>query len=57
MDKIGSQYNDSFKGASTGNDGKQYFVPFYYYPWALFYRKSVFKELGIDAARSRRSTS
>jgi len=46
--KIGSQYNDSFKGASTGNDGKQYFVPFYYYPWALFYRKSVFKDLGID---------
>jgi multiple sugar transport system substrate-binding protein len=46
---VGSQYNDSFKGASTGNDGKQYFVPFYYYPWALFYRKSVFKDLGIDA--------
>jgi multiple sugar transport system substrate-binding protein len=49
--KIGSQYNDSFKGASTGNDGKQYFVPFYYYPWALFYRKSVFKELGLDPAK------
>lgn len=49
--KIGSQYNDSFKGASTGNDGKQYFVPFYYYPWALFYRKSVFKELGLDATK------
>ena len=48
--QIGSQYNDSFKGASTGNDGKQYFIPFYYYPWALFYRKSVFKDLGIDAA-------
>jgi multiple sugar transport system substrate-binding protein len=50
-DKIGGQYNDSFKGASTGNDGKQYFVPFYYYPWALFYRKSVFKELGLDPAK------
>ena len=49
--QIGSQYNDSFKGASTGNDGKQYFVPFYYYPWALFYRKSVFKELGLDPAK------
>jgi len=48
--QIGSQYNDSFKGASTGNDGKQYFIPFYYYPWALFYRKSVFTDLGIDAA-------
>jgi multiple sugar transport system substrate-binding protein len=49
--KVGSQYNDSFKGASTGNDGKQYFVPFYYYPWALFYRKSVFKDLGLDPAK------
>ena len=47
---VGSQFNDSFKGASTGNDGKQYFVPFYYYPWALFYRKSVFQDLGIDPA-------
>ena len=46
--KVGSQYNDSFKGASTGDDSKQYFVPFYYYPWALFYRKSVFKDLDID---------
>ena len=49
--QFGSEYNDSFKGASTGNDGKQYFVPFYYYPWALFYRKSVFKELGLDPTK------
>lgn len=37
---------DSFKEASTGNDGKQYFVPQSYYPWAVFYRKSVFAERG-----------
>ena len=49
--KVGSQYNDSFKAASTGNDSKQYFVPFYYYPWALFYRKSVFQELGLDPTK------
>ncbi|MEO5899578.1 MAG: ABC transporter substrate-binding protein [Ilumatobacteraceae bacterium] len=36
----------SFKTASTGNDGKQYFVPLYYYPWAVHYRKSVFAEHG-----------
>lgn len=47
-ENIGGDFNESFKQASTGNDGNQYFVPFYYYPWALFYRKSVFKELGID---------
>ena len=27
-------------------DGKQYFVPFYYYPWAVHYRKSVFEDGG-----------
>src|SRR5690349_8357640 len=26
---------DSFKQASTGADGKQYFVPVSYYPWAV----------------------
>ena len=30
----------------TGDDGKQYFVPLYNYPWAIFYRKSVFAEKG-----------
>jgi multiple sugar transport system substrate-binding protein len=35
-----------FKSASTGLDGKQYFVPFYFYPWAIHYRKSLFAEKG-----------
>ena len=39
---------DSFKEASTGNDGMQYFVPQSYYPWAVFYRKSVFAEKGYQ---------
>jgi multiple sugar transport system substrate-binding protein len=39
---------DSFKEASTGNDGKQYFVPQSYYPWAVFYRKSMFAEAGYQ---------
>ena len=42
--KIGSNYSDAFKASSTGNDGKQYFVPFYNYPWVVIYRKSVFAE-------------
>ena len=41
-------YSDSFKAASTGNDGKQYCVPFYYYPWAIHYRKSLFAEKGYS---------
>ncbi|HEV2796103.1 MAG TPA: ABC transporter substrate-binding protein, partial [Nocardioides sp.] len=38
--------NDSFKQASTAPDGKQYFVPVSYSPWALFYRKSIFEKNG-----------
>lgn len=36
---------DSFQEAATF-DGNQYFVPVSYYPWAMFYRKSVFEENG-----------
>jgi multiple sugar transport system substrate-binding protein len=43
---IGSNFSDAFKQASTGDDGKQYFVPFYNYPWVVIYRKSVFEEKG-----------
>ncbi len=44
---------DSFKTASTGDDGKQYFVPFYYYPWAVHYRKSVFAEKGYTVPTNK----
>jgi multiple sugar transport system substrate-binding protein len=44
--KVGANYSDAFKVGSTGNDGKQYFIPIYNYPWAVFYRKSVFEEKG-----------
>ncbi len=39
---------DSFKQASTASDGKQYFVPKDYYPWAVFYKKSVFEKNGYE---------
>ena len=39
-------FSESFKAASTGNDGKQYLVPTSYYPWAIHYRKSLFEEKG-----------
>ncbi|CAN2220970.1 UgpB ABC-type sugar transport system, periplasmic component [Candidatus Nanopelagicaceae bacterium] len=42
------QYDNSYKIASTGTDGKQYFVPQSWYPWGLHYRKSMVKELGLD---------
>ncbi len=40
--KINSNFSDAFKVGSTGDDNHQYFVPLYNYPWAVFYRKSVF---------------
>ena len=45
---LGDQYDNSYKIASTGLDGKQYFVPQSWYPWGLHYRKSMVKELGLD---------
>src|SRR5919108_616835 len=48
-EKIGANYSDAFKEAST-LDGKQYFVPLYNYPWAIFYRKSVFEKNGYEPA-------
>jgi multiple sugar transport system substrate-binding protein len=50
--KIGPNYSDALKKASTGLDGKQYFVPYYYYPWALFYRKSVWEKEGWEVPQS-----
>ena len=40
-----------FKNAATGTDGKQYFVPLYFYPWAVHYRKSLFTEKGYTAPK------
>src|SRR5512132_2929745 len=47
-----SGFNDAFKQASTGDDGKQYFVPLTSSPWALFYRKSVWKEKGYQPPKT-----
>ncbi len=42
-DKIGGNFPQSVHDLSKGQDGNYYFVPIYYYPWAVFYRKSVFQ--------------
>lgn len=49
---IGGNFSDAMKKQSTGKDGKQYFVPLYYYPWAVFYRKSVFAEKGYEIPKT-----
>jgi len=47
-DKIGGNFPDAMKKLSKGADGKYYFVPLYTYPWAIFYRKSVFAQHGYE---------
>lgn len=37
---------DSMKVASSSREGKQVFIPSTYYPWAVFYRPSLFQERG-----------
>ncbi len=46
------QFSPALKAASTGLDGHQYFVPIYNYPWAVFYRRSVFKEHGYTVPKT-----
>jgi multiple sugar transport system substrate-binding protein len=46
------QMPPAMKGASTGLDGHQYFVPIYNYPWAVFYRKSLFKKNGYTVPKT-----
>jgi multiple sugar transport system substrate-binding protein len=40
------QMPPAVKAASTGADGHQYLVPNKNYPWAVYYRKSLWKEKG-----------
>jgi multiple sugar transport system substrate-binding protein len=51
-DPVFDSFAPALKAASTGQDGKQYFVPFYYYPWAVFYRKSVWEAKGYTVPKT-----
>src|SRR5262245_35555964 len=46
------QMPPAFKSASTGLDGHQYLVPNKNYPWAVYYRKSLWKEKGYRAPKT-----
>jgi multiple sugar transport system substrate-binding protein len=45
-------FTPAFKAASTADDKKQYFVPISYYPWAVFYRKSVWQKYGYTEPKT-----
>ncbi|MFJ6567557.1 ABC transporter substrate-binding protein [Streptomyces sp. NPDC091292] len=44
-------FSQALKDQST-HAGKQYFVPYYYYPWAVFHRKSLFEKQGYEQAKT-----
>ena len=46
---LNANLTEAFKVASTGDDGNQYFVPWTYYNWGIFYRPSLFEENGWTA--------
>ncbi len=43
---VKSNFTSGFATSVTGDDSKVYGIPVDYYPWAVFYRKSVFADKG-----------
>ena len=52
-----SNYTEGFATSVVGDDGKVYGIPVDYYPWAVFYRKSVFADKKLHDPRRRGTTS
>lgn len=46
-----SGFSDALKAQST-HDGRQFFVPYYYYPWAVFHRTSLFQQKGYQQPKT-----
>jgi multiple sugar transport system substrate-binding protein len=44
--KVKGNFTEGFAQSVVGNDGKVYGIPVDYYPWAVFYRKSLFADKG-----------
>ena len=42
-----AKFSPALKALSSGDDGKQIFIPTSYYWWSIFYRKSAFEEWGV----------
>jgi multiple sugar transport system substrate-binding protein len=51
-DTLKPHFSPAMQAASKGLDGHFYFVPIYNYPWAVFYRKSVFKQNGYKIPKT-----
>jgi multiple sugar transport system substrate-binding protein len=44
--KVSSNFTAGFANSVLSNDGKVYGIPVDYYPWCVFYRKSLFTDKG-----------
>ncbi|UJH69919.1 ABC transporter substrate-binding protein [Ornithinimicrobium sp. INDO-MA30-4] len=47
-DEVGDNFTDAFRTACQNEAGQEIVLPFYYYPWAVFYRPSVFEANGYS---------
>jgi multiple sugar transport system substrate-binding protein len=45
-DKVKGNFGTAFAQAVKGSDGHVYGIPVDYYPWGIYYRKSLFQERG-----------
>lgn len=45
---LNDELSSGFKTASTGLDGQQYFVPWTYYAWGIYYRPSLWADNGWE---------
>jgi len=50
--KVKSNFTAGFATSVTGDDGKVYGIPVDYYPWCVFYRKSVFSDKGYTVPKT-----
>ena len=46
--KWDTAYPEGIRNVSKGTDGVYYFVPTSYYHWAVWYRPSMFQEMGLE---------
>jgi multiple sugar transport system substrate-binding protein len=50
--KVKDNFSEGFQQSVVGDDGKVYGIPTDYYPWAVFYRKSVFADKGYTIPKT-----
>lgn len=50
--KVGANYSNTLRAASTGDDGQQYFIPLSSEPWVVLYRKSLFAAKGYAVPKT-----